>query len=199
MSSFCCLYSVFLITISLSFFYIFLFDVFCLPLLDTKHRYLNGRDSKFATSFITDSLFVGTMYGAIETPESPRCAQRGLCQGLSPGGDTTHGYFYPTPSVMGDGWSHAIHLPGIGSEVEVKSSSFFNYQAAFFGCAWCSAHRGGYEMGFENVSLVNVEHVAHFKHGVGGIIVDRDGSLTGFAGGTVVPPTGQVWKEGRGG
>ena len=137
------------------------------------------------------------MYGPIETPESPRCAQRGLCQGLEPIGDSTRGFFYPTPSVMGDGWTHAIHLPGIGSEVEVKSSSFFNYQAAFYGCAWCSAHRGGYEMGFENVSLVNVEHVAHFKHGVGGIIVDRDGSLTGFAGGTVVPPTGQVMERGE--
>ena len=47
-----------------------------------------------------------------------------------------------------------------------------------------------------------MEHVAHFKHGVGGLLVDLDGSLTGGSpldegaagqGGYVVPPTGQ-WR-----
>jgi hypothetical protein len=78
--------------------------------------------------------------------------------------------------------------------VEVHNTTFANYQGAIYGCAWCVAHRGGYEMSFRNISWQNVEHVAHFKHGVGGILVDADGSLgTGIAGGHIVPPTGQ-WR-----
>ena len=99
-----------------------------------------------------------------------------------------------TPRPLPHRWTHALHLPGIGSEVEVRNVTFANYQAAVYGCAWCVAHRGGYEMEFYNVSWQNVEHVAHFKHGVGGILVDGDGTLgTGVAGGTIVPPTGQ-WR-----
>ena len=108
----------------------------------------------------------------------------------------------------GNGWTTAINLPGIGSQVQVRNVSFQNYQKAIYGCAWCVAHRGGYEMEFWNVSMVNVEHIAHFKHGVGGILIDGDGSLVnsystqeivsslplnGTAGGTIVPPTGQ-WR-----
>ena len=40
----------------------------------------------------------------------------------------------------------------------------------------CVAYRG-YEMEFWNVSMYNVDHIAHFKHGVGGILIDGDGSL----------------------
>ena len=76
----------------------------------------------------------------------------------------------------------------------MHNASFVNYQAAIFGCAWCVAHRGGYEMEFWNVSMHNVDHVAHFKHGVGGILVDGDGSLgSGAPGGMIVPPSGQ-WR-----
>ena len=45
---------------------------------------------------------------------------------------------------------------------------FANYQAVVYGCAWCVAQRGGYEMDFENITFEGVEHIAHFKHGVGG-------------------------------
>jgi hypothetical protein len=103
-----------------------------------------------------------------------------------------HGFFYPPINDAGNGWRHAINLPGIGSQVSVINVSFHNYQAALYGCSWCVAHRGGYEMDFHNVSWKNVESVVHFKHGVGGILVDGDGTLgTGMAGGHVVPPTGQ--------
>ena len=160
-----------------------------------EFKYMNGRDSHFATSMITNALFVGNFDKAdIMTPEGDKCRVRKNCMGPRPVGNASRGFFYPTPSSMGNGWPHGIHLPGIGSEVEVHNSSFHNYQGAVFGCAWCVAHRGGYEMEFWNVSFTNVEHVAHFKHGVGGILVDGDGSLgTGTAGGAVVPPTGQ-WR-----
>ncbi len=74
-----------------------------------------------------------------------------------------------------------------------------NYEGAIYGCSWCVAHRGGYEMTFMNTTLHNVAHIAHFKGGVGGIIIDGDGTLTatptspGVVGATIVPPTGQ-WK-----
>ena len=42
------------------------------------------------------------------------------------------------------------------SEVEVRNSTFVNYQAAFYGCAWCVAHRGGYEIELWNVTMLNV-------------------------------------------
>ena len=159
-----------------------------------EFKYLNGRDSHFATTHITNALFVGSTSGVVETPESPKCRDRGNCQGPRPVGNASKGFFYPTPSSMGNGWTHAIHLPGIGSEAEVRNVSFHHYQGALFGCAWCVAHRGGYEMDFYNASFFDVEHVAHFKHGVGGIIRDMDGSLgSGAAGGTIVPPTGQ-WR-----
>ena len=46
-------------------------------------------------------------------------------------------------------------------------------------------------MEFWNVSMHNVDHIAHFKHGVGGILIDGDGSLGVGPGGHIVPPTGQ--------
>ena len=159
-----------------------------------EFKYINGRDAKFATTLITNSLFVGRMYDEIDTPESTQCAEQGNCQGPLPVGDDVHGWYYPNVADKGNLWTHAIHLPGIGSEVEVHNSSFHNYQGALYGCAWCVAHRGGYEMEFWNVSFHNVEHLIHFKHGVAGILIDGDGSLSGHAGGTVVPPTGQ-WRN----
>lgn len=73
----------------------------------------------------------------------------------------------------------------------MHNTTFVNYQAAFYGCAWCVAWRGGYEIELWNVTMVNVEDVAHFKNGVGGILIDGDGSVTGFPGGSIAPPTGQ--------
>jgi hypothetical protein len=159
-----------------------------------EFKYINGRSAKFATTVISNAMFVGRMVDAIETPETDKCAVRGNCQGPVPNGNDQVGWFYPSIHDMGNGWTHAINLPGIGSEVEVRNASFANYQAAIYGCSWCVAHRGGYEMEFWNVSFSNVEHIAHFKHGVGGILVDGDGSLgSGAPGGDIVPPTGQ-WR-----
>lgn len=49
-------------------------------------------------------------------------------------------------------------------------------------------------MHFFNTTMKNVNKIAHYKHGMGGMIVDGDGSMgTGAPNGAVVPPTGQ-WK-----
>ena len=152
---------------------------------------MNGREAKFATSIISNALFVGEMSGHIDTPEDNQCAVDGYCPGSRPNGDESTSLWYPSNHDAGNGWRHALHLPGIGSEVQVVNATIMNYQGAIYGCAWCVAHRGGYEMEFYNVSMENVEHIAHFKHGVGGIVIDGDGSLGVGVGGRIVPPTGQ--------
>ena len=158
-----------------------------------EFKYINGRSSKFATSYFSNMMFVGRMFDEIKTPESSPCllGMGSNCQGPVPKGDEMGGFFYPSIHDVGNGWTHAIHLPGIGSEVKVVNSSFRNYQGMIYGCAWCVAHRGGYEMEFWNVSMHNVEHIVQFKHGVGGILIDGDGSLGAGPMGTIVPPTGQ--------
>jgi cysteine-rich repeat protein len=159
-----------------------------------EFKYMNGRSAKFATTLITNAVFIGNMYEDILTPESDQCAVLGNCPGPVPVGNDVKGWFYPSNGDLGNGFTHAINLPGIGSQVQVRNSTFINYQAPIYGCSWCVAHSGGYEMEFWNVSMTNCEHIAHFKHGMGGILVDGDGTLgTGVAGGTVVPPTGQ-WR-----
>ena len=159
-----------------------------------EFKFINGRDAKYATTVIKGALFVGRMLDEIDTPESPKCAEQRNCQGPTPTGNEVNGYFYPSIFDMGNGWTHGINLPGIGSNVIVRGAAFVNYQAAIYGCSWCVAHRGGYEMEFWNTTFSNVEHIAHFKHGMGGILVDGDGSLgTGSVGGAIVPHTGQ-WR-----
>jgi hypothetical protein len=159
-----------------------------------EFKYLNGRGAKFATTMITNPLFVGRMYDPIETPDSPKCRLHGNCQGPVPVGNTSNGFFYPSIHDAGNGWTHAMNLPGIGSQIQLHNASIHNYDAAFYGCSWCVAHRGGYELQVHNASLHNVRKVAHFKHGVGGLLVDATGSLgSGAVGGAVVPPTGQ-WR-----
>ena len=59
-----------------------------------EFKFMNGRSAKYATTLISNALFVGNMNGQIETPESEKCAVRGNCQGPSPIGNTEHGVFY---------------------------------------------------------------------------------------------------------
>ena len=98
-----------------------------------EFKYINGRSAKFATTHITNSIFIGDMFTEIETPESAKCAQLGVCQGPRPNGDDRTGMFYPSIGDHGNGWTHAINLPGIGSEVKVQNSTFVNYQAMVYG------------------------------------------------------------------
>ena len=149
-------------------------------ILSRMPQFINGRSAKFATTKISNALFVGQTVGEINTPESPRCAVEGICQGPMPVGTTTNGFFYPSEIDAGNGtskprhcapatvdviirifsfpvgWTHAINLPGIGSQVKVYNSVYHNYQAAFYGCSWCVSHRGGYEMEFHNTTMHNV-------------------------------------------
>jgi hypothetical protein len=120
-----------------------------------EFKYMNGRSAKFATTLITNAVFIGNMYDDILTPESDQCAVLGNCPGPRPVGNNEHGWFYPSNGDLGNGFTHAINLPGIGSQVQVRNSTFINYQAPIYGCSWCVAHRGGYEMEFWNVSLTN--------------------------------------------
>ena len=69
---------------------------------------------------------------------------------------------------------------------------FFSFASFLFFATLHGVSSPSYNIEFYNASFHNVEHVAHFKHGVGGLIVDGDGSLgTGSPNGTVVPATGQ--------
>ena len=156
-----------------------------------EFKYMNGRDSKFAISHITESLFVGdTLLRDMLTPEN--CKARGCPGPLPYKSHGPNGVFYPGNGCEhGNGFASGISLFGIGSNVEIHNTTFANYQAAFYGCSWCVDNRGGYELKLTNTSLVNVDHIAHFEHGIGGIIIDVDGSMTGVSNGYIVPPTGQ--------
>ena len=65
-----------------------------------EFKYVNGRDTKFATSFINNGLFVGFMNGVIETPEDPKCAVHGNCRGTVPTGDNSTGLFAPQVTIF---------------------------------------------------------------------------------------------------
>ena len=93
-----------------------------------EFKYINGREAKFATSYISNGLFVGRMYDEIFTPEDDKCAVRGNCPGPRPVVDGDNGWWYGSNNDAGNGFTHAIHLPGIGSEVKVVNSTFMNYQ-----------------------------------------------------------------------
>ena len=77
-----------------------------------EFKYMNGRDAKFATTFITNALFVGNAFDEIMTPEGAKCQKLGNCMGPTPNGDDQRGWWYPTIRDLGNGWTHALHLPG---------------------------------------------------------------------------------------
>jgi hypothetical protein len=60
-----------------------------------EFKYLNGRSAKFATTMITNALFVGVTQGPIETPYSYKCRVLKNCQGSVPVGNpnSTNGVF----------------------------------------------------------------------------------------------------------
>jgi len=156
-----------------------------------EFKYMNGKDARFATTQITNSLFVGRMIGEIAGPEDYKCSVLGNCQGPRPGGSESTGIFYGGQTDANNGWTYAINLPGIGSEVSVSNSSAYNYEGMVYSSSWVVPHRGGYEMAFWNMTLHNVNHIVHHRNQLGGIVIDGDGSMTGHVGAHIVPPTGQ--------
>ena len=144
---------------------------------------MNGRGSEFAKSHISSSLFVG------RTTEIGTAGPGDMCEGLQDvNGAVNHD---------GNGCIHAIHLPGIGSELVVANTSFVNFEAPLWTCSWCVGIKGGYEVDFGNISFTNVTRPATFKKGFGGdiatsgILNDIDGTLgSGAPGGVVAPYAG---------
>jgi hypothetical protein len=141
---------------------------------------MNGRGSEFAKSHISSSLFVG------RTTEIGTAGPGDMCEGLQDvNGAVNHD---------GNGCIHAIHLPGIGSELVVANTSFVNFEAPLWTCSWCVGIKGGYEVDFGNISFTNVTRPATFKKGFGGdiatsgILNDVDGTLGSGAPGGVVAP-----------
>ena len=145
--------------------------------------YMNGRGSEFAKSTISNSYMVG------RTREIATAGSGDMCEGLQDvNGAVNHD---------GNGCIHALHLPGIGSELLVKNATFVNFEAPMWTCSWCVGIKGGYEVDFANITYVNVSRPATFKKGFGGdiatagILNDLDGSLgSGAAGGVVAPYAG---------
>ena len=69
-----------------------------------------GRYAKFATTMISDALFVGNAFDEILTPEN--C--NGNCKGAGPEGSYETGFFYSSNGDKGNGWTTGINMPGIG-------------------------------------------------------------------------------------
>ena len=145
--------------------------------------YMNGRGTEFAKSTISNTYFVG------RTREIATAGPGDTCEGLQDvNGAVNHD---------GNGCIHALHLPGIGSELIVKNATFVNFEAPLWTCSWCVGIKGGYEVDDENVTYTNETRPATFKKGFGGdiatsgILNDLDGSLgSGAPGGVVAPYAG---------
>ena len=146
--------------------------------------YMNGKGTEFATSHISNSLFVGRTSGA------PATSADGLmCEGLqSVNGAEDHD---------GHGCIHAIHLPGLGAELALANNTFVNYEAAFYPGAWVVGIRGAYTVDVYNVTYRNVSRPITAKIGfsgrvdTSGILIDHDGTLAGVPDGAVAPYTPQ--------
>ena len=137
--------------------------------------YMNGKGTHFATSYISNSLFIG------ETRGPPVSAAHGeSCEGFQ-------------GNHNGNGCLHAIHLPGVGSELIIANVTFENYESAMYPGAWAIAVRGGYTAECSNITYRNVSRPITTKRGIlpAGILMDLDGSLAGVPGGSVVPYSGQ--------
>ena len=79
--------------------------------------YINGKGTHFATSYISNSLFVGKTQGRPATASDGR-----MCEGLqSVNGAEDHD---------GMGCIHALHLPGLGAELVVANVTFVNYEVS---------------------------------------------------------------------
>lgn len=179
---------------------------------------LNGLLAQFARSNISNTLFVGhtdgeprTRVGASLTDTSlgkffsqgdTREAQDGLrdatqlvetlCSSFDlivPARSLTL-HLLGSLQFQDNQFVHAFHMPGTGSELRFINCTVSNYQAAFMGCAWGSAGRGGYESEFEKITFKNVGQIASWYHKYSWIMVDIDGTLTGHAGGRLVPRSG---------
>mgnify|MGYP003307879992 FL=1 len=85
--------------------------------------YMNGRGTEFAKSTISNTYFVG------RTREIATAGPGDMCEGLQDvNGAVNHD---------GNGCIHALHLPGIGSELIVKNATFVNFEAPLWTCSWC--------------------------------------------------------------
>jgi len=84
---------------------------------------MNGKGSEFAHSYVANSLFVG------RTTSLASAGPQSMCEGLqSVTGADGHD---------GNGCIHAMHLPGIGSELDVANVTFVNFEAPLWTCSWC--------------------------------------------------------------
>jgi len=148
-----------------------------------EFAYMNGKGTLFAKSSIKDSIFIGRMNGTLARAAPAYDTE------WHDGIPDSFGLYAPKCEKPDSGCLHALHLPGLGSNLVVKNTQFINYDVAFFSCAWCEPNSGGYEVEFENVKFTNVNRPVNFVNNIAGILIDVDGSLGIGPGGRFVPPT----------
>ena len=151
---------------------------------------MNGLLAFFARSNISNTLFVGNTDGEPRERAGASLTDTSLGKFFSQGDTREAQDGMRDASQTDNRYVHAMHLPGTGSELRLINCTVSRHQAAFFGCAWGSIGRGGYETEFEQMTFKNVGQIASWYHKYSWIMVDIDGSLTGYAGGRLVPRSG---------
>ena len=90
---------------------------------------------------------------------------------------------------------YGIHLP-YSSRLTISNVTLINFDeptcTAFGTCAHCKPNDGGAFVRVQKLNLVNATNLVSFPFQHASVLVDIDGSLTGYSGGSVLPAMGTL-------